>query len=72
MNKNLRIEGNRVFMCCGKAGCPSVGFSPEGLIEIIDDHGNKVKMEESQAKLIAQAVKELSESQGSQNSKTLR
>ena len=72
MNKNLRIEGARVFMCCGKAGCPSVEYNTEGLVEIKDDHGNKVKMEESQARLIAQAVEELSNQENSQKSKTLR
>jgi len=72
MNKNLRIEGNKVFMCCGKAGCPSVEYNDEGLVEISDDHGNKVKMEESQARLIAQAVKELSDQNSPQDSKVLR
>jgi len=72
MNKNLRIEGTKVFMCCGKAGCPSVEYNDEGLVEISDDHGNKVKMEESQARLIAQAVKELSNQNGPQDSKVLR
>ena len=72
MNKNLRREGNVVFMCCGKAGCPSVEFNPEGLIEIKDDHGNTVKMEENQARLIAKAVKELSNPEDSQKIKTLR
>tara|TARA_B100001094_G_C17963389_1_gene686601 strand:+ start:500 stop:718 length:219 start_codon:yes stop_codon:yes gene_type:complete len=72
MNKNLRIEGAKVFMCCGKAGCPSVEYNDEGLVEISDDHGNKVKMEESQARLIAQAVKELSDRDNPQDSKVLR
>ena len=61
MNKNLRIEGSRVFMCCGKSGCPSVEINKEGLVEIKDDFGNKVVMKKAEAELLPAAVKRLNE-----------
>lgn len=57
----LREEGNRIFMCCGKAGCPSVAVDEEGLINISDDFGNTVKMKKEEAALIRDAVSKLNE-----------
>lgn len=59
-NYFLRQEGEKVFMCCGKAGCPSVNLNEEGLVEISDDDGNKVKMKKEEAALIQDAIKTLS------------
>lgn len=56
----LRPEGNKIFMCCGKANCPSVEVNSEGLIEIKDDYGNSVKMKKEEAALIEKAVMDLS------------
>ena len=56
----LRPEGNKMFMCCGKANCPSVEVNKEGFIEISDDYGNKVKMQKGEAALIKEAVDKLS------------
>jgi hypothetical protein len=56
----LRPEGNKVFMCCGKANCPSVEINEEGLVEIKDDFGNSVKMKKEEAALIEKAVIDLS------------
>jgi len=52
----LRPEGNKIFMCCGKANCPSVEINSEGLIEIKDDYGNSVKMKKEEASLIHDAI----------------
>lgn len=62
MNKDyyLRQEGQKFFMCCGKANCPSVEMNKDGLIAISDDYGNTVKMKVSEAKLIKEAVLKLS------------
>lgn len=60
----LREEGNRIFMCCGKAKCPSVEVNEEGLIEIKDDYGNSVKMKKEEATLIKAAVSQLNENSG--------
>jgi len=56
----LRPEGNKIFMCCGKANCPSVEINSECLIEIKDDYGNSVKMKKEEAALIEKAVIDLS------------
>ena len=55
----LREEGNRIFMCCGKANCPSVEINEEGLVEIKDDYGNSVKMKKEEAALLKDAVAQL-------------
>ena len=55
----LRNENNKIFMCCGKAGCPSVSVNEEGLVEISDDHGNTVKMKKEEATMIKEAVSQL-------------
>lgn len=55
----LREEGNRIFMCCGKANCPSVEIDKEGLIKIKDDYGNSVKMKQEEASLLKDAVTKL-------------
>lgn len=59
-NYYLRPEGNKIFMCCGKANCPSVEINDEGLVEIKDDYGNSVKMKKEEAQLIEKAVLDLS------------
>jgi len=57
----LRPEGNKIFMCCGKANCPNVEISEAGNIDISDDYGNKVTMKPEEARLISEAVKRLEE-----------
>lgn len=62
MNKHfLREEGNRIFLCCGKAGCPSAEVDSEGMIVIKDDYGNSVKMKKAEAELLPKAIKKLNE-----------
>jgi hypothetical protein len=60
-NYFLRKEEGKVFMCCGKAGCPSVELNSDGLVEIKDDYGNSVKMKKEEASLLKDAVSELGE-----------
>jgi len=55
----LREEGNRIFMCCGKANCPSVEVDKDGLIKIKDDYGNSVKIKKEEAALLKDAVAQL-------------
>lgn len=71
-NYSLRQEGSKVFMCCGKAGCPSVEFDSEGMVEIKDDFGNAVKMNKGEAALIAGAVEQLKTFEGENKSKVLK
>jgi hypothetical protein len=60
-NYYLRPEGNKIFMCCGKAKCPSVSLNEEGLVQIEDDYGNLVKMKKEEAALLKDAVVQLDE-----------
>lgn len=53
------MEGSKVFMCCGKAGCPSVEIDQDGLVNISDDFGSSVKMKIEEAELIKSAVEKL-------------
>ena len=69
MNKYyVRMEKNAAFLCCGKAGCPSVSKDSEGLIVITDDHGGSVKMSEDEASLIHLAVCEVNDPDFNQDS----
>ena len=70
-NYSLRMEGGKVFMCCGKAGCPSVELNDEGLVQIADDFGNTVKMNKEEAALIAGAVEQLKQFEGDSKSRIL-
>lgn len=57
MNKHyVRMDNGTAFLCCGKAGCPSVAKTAEGLIKITDDDGNSVQMKQEEAELIHLAV----------------
>lgn len=58
----LRPEGNKIFMCCGKANCPNVEMSTDGNISISDDYGNKVVMKKEEASLISEAINDLEKS----------
>lgn len=60
-NHYLRRESGQIFLCCGKAGCPSVQVNEEGFVEIKDDFGNTVKMSRSEADLLPEAVEALNE-----------
>tara|TARA_R110000737_G_scaffold227655_1_gene241916 strand:+ start:182 stop:355 length:174 start_codon:yes stop_codon:yes gene_type:complete len=55
----MTLQSNRIILCCGKAGCPVLSKEKDGSIKIIDDYGNSVKMLETQAELIADALKKL-------------
>jgi hypothetical protein len=61
-NYYLRPEGNKIFMCCGKAKCPSVSVE-EGMIKIEDDFGGFVKMKKEEAELIKSAVENLTDNE---------
>ena len=58
----LRIENNMVFMCCGKAKCPSIQKTKdqnkdgENMYIVKDDFGGEVMLSESQAMLLSEAT----------------
>ena len=61
-NYYLRPEGDKIFMCCGKARCPSVSLE-EDMIKIEDDFGGFVKMKKEEAELIKSAVEDLTKNE---------
>ncbi len=57
MNKYyVRTEAGKAFLCCGKAGCPSVSTDTNGDVVITDDYGSSVKMKQEEAELIHVAL----------------
>lgn len=57
-NHYLRTEGERVFMCCGKAKCPSVRVDKSlDRVFIEDDFNNTSEMSISEGILLSDAVK---------------
>jgi len=62
MNKYfLREEKNKIFLCCGKSGCPSAEVDSDGMVVIKDDYGNSIKMKKGEAELLPKAIKKLNE-----------
>lgn len=57
----MRMNGNAVVLCGGKACCPELLITEVGQVEITDDDGNKVVMDKVQAELITEAIKQLEE-----------
>lgn len=55
-NFDLRMNGNAVVLCGGKACCPELILTETGKVEIKDDDGNRVSMDKEQAKLISHAI----------------
>lgn len=55
----LKIENNRITLCCGSKKCPVLSKNKEGMIEITDDFGGKITISKEQAKLIDPALKEV-------------
>lgn len=58
-----KLDNGGIQLCCGGNNCPIVTKVDETTVEIQDDDGNKVRMKPGQAKLIADAVKNLEGSQ---------
>jgi len=55
----IRESLNSVRLCCGKRGCPVVTDLGDGMVEITDDDGNKIKVKKEEAQLISDGVKTL-------------
>lgn len=52
-----QISNNSVKLCCSKKGCPIVTDIGNGMVEIVDDDGNKVIMKKEEALLLSDGVK---------------
>lgn len=63
MNKNIRIEDNKVFLCCGKTRCPSI-VKDESSIDsyiVTDDYKGSVKLTKDQLEAVREALSYLEE-----------
>ena len=56
-----RINDNTVKLCCNGKGCPTVTDLGNGMVEIVDDDGNKITVKREEAALISDGVKTLNE-----------
>lgn len=52
-----RIDNNSVRLCCKGSGCPIVTELDNGLVEIVDDSGNRIVIKKEEALLISDGVK---------------
>ena len=55
----MTLQANQIALCCGKGGCPILSKEKDGMIKITDDFGNSVRIQEAEAKLINDALKQL-------------
>ena len=55
----IRVDNKTVRLCCNKKGCPTVTDIGDGMVEITDDDGNKIKVKKEEATLISDGVKTL-------------
>ena len=55
----MRMNGNAVVLCGGKACCPELTITESGKVKIKDDDGNTVMMDKEQASMINKAIKKL-------------
>ncbi len=51
------LNNNSVRLCCKGTGCPVVTEREDGMVEITDDHGNKIIVKKEEALLISDGVK---------------
>ena len=57
----IRLNDNTVKLCCNGQNCPTVTDLGDGMIEIVDDYGHKIKVRKEEAALISDGVKTLQE-----------
>ena len=52
-----KVTDNSVRLCCKGSKCPIVTELADGMVEITDDHGNKIIVKKEEALLISDGVK---------------
>lgn len=55
------LNDKSVQLCCGKQNCPIVTELANGMVEIVDDDGNKIVVKKEEALLISDGVKTIDE-----------
>lgn len=54
-----RLSERSVQLCCNKKNCPIVTDIGDGMVEILDDYGNKVIVKKEEALLLSDGVRTL-------------
>ena len=57
----IKLKDNSVKLCCNGKGCPVVTELENGMIEIVDDNGNRIVVRKEEAALISDGVKTIDE-----------
>ena len=57
----IKLKDNSVKLCCNGKGCPVVTELADGMIEIVDDNGNRIVVRKEEAALISDGVKTIDE-----------
>lgn len=52
---------NKVRVCCGRKGCPTVEKLEDGRFEVTDDDGNKIIVKQEELSLMGDAVNTINE-----------
>lgn len=55
------LKDNSVQLCCKGKKCPVVTELADGMVEILDDYGNRVVVRKEEALLISDGVKTIDE-----------
>jgi hypothetical protein len=55
----IPINDRSVRLCCKGKNCPVVTEMEDGMVEIIDDNGNKIIIRKEEALLISDGVKSI-------------
>lgn len=56
--KQLKPDGNKLLLCCGNKGCPSVEIIDD-IVHIVDDDNNTVRLTVDQASIFNDALNQL-------------
>ncbi|MAO21099.1 MAG: hypothetical protein CMJ25_10140 [Phycisphaerae bacterium] len=60
----IKKEGeNKVRVCCGKKGCPTVEKLDEESYKVTDDDGNTIIVKKEELQLMGDAVRTINEDQ---------
>ena len=57
----IKLKDNSVKLCCNGKGCPVVTELADGMIEIVDDNGNRIVGRKEEAAIISDGVKTIDE-----------
>jgi hypothetical protein len=63
MIKKHNNNPNKVTVCCGRKGCPTVEKLDDGRYKVTDDDGNEIIVKQEELSLMGDAVQTINEDQ---------